>query len=559
MKNNYIVEKLISLYGTDKGEDTYKKLQAIIEKEKKNIGKTAGASPLISQKDIVLITYPDSFTEDGTPRLKTLHKFLNTHIKEYINTVHILPFNSTSSDRGFSVINYYEVKKDFGSWEDIELIGKEYKLMADIVLNHISSKSIWFRKFLQGDPKYQDFFINFTEEQITADLVKNLQKVTRPRATSILAEFNTRKGKRFVWTTFSVGDKTDQIDLNYKNPEVLLALMELMGFLLKKRVRMFRLDAATYIWKELGTNCANLSQVHIIVQLFRAVLDEICPEAVIVTETNVPHKENIAYFGNGKDESQMIYNFALPPLVLHAFYSANANYLTEWAKHLFTPSEQTKFFNFLACHDGIGMNGARGILPEKEIELLSANLANNGAKINYKTLPNGREGIYEVCATWWSALSLPKKNFEINYKRFLTSHAIAFALAGIPGIYYVSLFGKENDLQILEKTKHNRDILRQCIDYNLLLSTLKVSSKERRIFDGMIGLISERVSHPAFGPKAAQKILSLDQRIFAVLRSCEDEELLALHNITKDSVKITYRKKEYIVHPYDFLWETLKR
>jgi glycosidase len=553
---NKILDKLIFLYGPDQGNQTFHELQNIIQQT--HIQDTP--REYFNEKDCVLITYADSFSEKDTPPLQTLTKFVNDETKDTINSVHILPFFPYSSDRGFSVIDFYQVKKEFGSWEDMQNLANEKRLMADLVLNHISTQSEWFQKFLDGDPQYQDYFISFREEELNDELKHNLQKVFRPRATPLLTRFETKNGPRYVWTTFSVGDSTDQVDLNYQNPQVLIEVVKILIFLLGKGVRLIRLDAITYVWKELGTNCVHLPQGHAIVQLFRDVLNTICPSAVIVTETNVPHQENISYFGNGTDEAQMVYNFALPPLVLHAMLSEKVDYISNWAKTLTPPSDKTTYFNFLASHDGIGMLGAKGILPESEFTKMGEHMAENGAKVSYRTLENGEKSVYEICATWWSALNDKNENSDVTSKKFLTSHAISLALRGVPGIYYLSLFGKQNYLEGFERTQHTRDINRENLNFTQLSQQLTdQNSKEHKAFKSMKELIKKRTSHPAFHPNAPQTILDLDERVFAILRESEKENMLTLHNVSGDTVSVTYRDQTHTLAPYSHLWQPMTK
>jgi sucrose phosphorylase len=425
-------------------------------------------------------------------------------------------------------------------------------MMADLVLNHVSIQSPWFQRFIEGDPAYQNFFTSFTRDELTDDVVKDLQKVFRPRALPLLTEFETKHGKRFVWTTIS----KDQVDLNYQNPQVLLEMIKVILLLLEKGIRVFRMDAITFIWKELGTNCVHLPQGHAILQIFREVLNQVCPSAILVTETNVPHKDNISYFGNGKDEAQMVYNFALPPLTLHAFYTANTDYLTEWAKTLTLPSKDTTFFNFLACHDGIGIMGAKGILPEEEISKIFQHITDNGAKLSYRRLPSGEVSVYEMCSTWWSALNKKDEDFTIALRKFITSHAIAFALAGIPAVYYLSFFGKENDTKTWEITQINRNINRENLDYKIIKQQLSHhESKELIVYQTLIKLIKQRTSHSAFHPNAPQTVLSLDKKVFALLRESREENILALHNVSGEEVTVSYRDKRYTLEPYGFLWD----
>ena len=297
-----------------------------------------------------------------------------------IGGVHLLPFFPFSSDDGFSVTDFWKVDPRLGTWNDVALLGKNFRLMFDGVINHVSRESEWFQAFVRGEPPFTDYFI-------CADPNADLSQVTRPRTSPLLTPVKTTRGTKHVWTTFSA----DQIDLNYKNPEVLLKIIELLLFYAEQGAEVIRLDAIAYLWKEPGTTCIHLPQTHRVVKLFRSVFDQVAPGVILITETNVPHADNVSYFGNGTDEAQMVYNFALPPLVLHTFHTGNAQRLTNWAATLTTPSRSTTFFNFIASHDGIGVMPARGLLSESEIHELVRRTLAHGGKVSSKSNPDGSE------------------------------------------------------------------------------------------------------------------------------------------------------------------------
>src|SRR3989344_4134884 len=350
MDYKVVEEKLKYLYGKKKGEETTRKLEQIIIEAKRNI--VCDDRALWDEKDIALITYADSFEDSSAPTLNTLNRFLSEYIQDKFSIVHILPFAPFSSDRGFSVINYLEVKKEFGNWSDIEIITKKYRLMVDLVANHVSAQSKWFKEFGIGNSKYKDYFIWFDKENIPAPDV--LSKVRRGRATSVLTPFSTNEGKKFLWTTYSVGNTSDQIDLNYKNPEVLLEIIKIYLFYFKKGVSFFRLDGIAGLWKELGTICKHLPQTHTIISLFRDILNEVCPSAVLISETTTATKEErLSYVS--EDEANITYNFDLAPLILFSFYSGSVSYLSEIISNLNLASSKSTFFNILDIHDGLNV------------------------------------------------------------------------------------------------------------------------------------------------------------------------------------------------------------
>ena len=363
--------------------------------------------------------------------MRTLAAFAARHLREVVSGIHLLPFYPWSSDDGFSVKDYFAVEPAYGTWADLGRFRPEFDLMFDAVFNHLSAQSEWFQRFLRDDPAFRDFFI-----MVTGD--PDLSQVIRPRALPLLTEVPTAAGPRKVWTTFSA----DQVDLNFQNPEVLLATLAALLLYVRNGARFIRLDAIAFLWKEIGTSCLHRPQTHRLVQLMRTVLDRVAPGVRLITETNVPHTDNLSYFGDGTNEAHLVYNFALPPLVLHAMQTGNAVPLTRWAQTLALPSPQVTFFNFLASHDGVGLNPARGILSDAEIDALVARTLAHGGLISYKNMPDGSRLPYEMNINYLDALeSGGNEPTELAARKFLTAQAVLLSLQGVPGIYFHSLFG----------------------------------------------------------------------------------------------------------------------
>ncbi len=545
-----MLQNLISLYGEEKGKDLDDKIKELIDKEKKDIVCKDG--PLWDERDVFLITYPDSFIKKNLASLASLESFLELHLRGVINGVHVLPFFPFTTDRGFSVSDFGKVKPEFGSWEDVKKIANEYRLMVDLVLNHVSVQHEWFQKFLQGDPRYQDYFIWFKKDEIPH---QQLNKVFRPRATPVLTPFKTAEGERFVWTTFSVEGSTDQVDLNYKNPEVFLEIIKIILNLLKNGVRVFRLDSIPYIWKELGTDCINLPQTHTIVQVLRNVLDMICPDALIITQVATSFEDNISYFGKSDKEAQMIYNFSLPPVVLNAFFTQNNRHINDLAAKMVPESEDNTFLNILAVHDGISIRG--GFLSEEETQNLCDDVVRRGGEVSYRLLPDGTKRVRELNTTWWSVLNKKDELPEIALRKFITSHAIMLSLRGIPAIYYLSFFGAKDDLELYKKTGIKRDINRTNLDLETLDFRLsKSDTRETHVFQSMIDLIKKRKDSSAFHPNARQQVLNVDDRVFALLRINEEtgDTMLCLHNVSGEIVSIDYEGNNYDLERYNYVW-----
>lgn len=493
-----------------------------------------GELPL-NETAAIMITYGDGFHgSDGVP-LSYLLRFLDDEAEGVVSGVHILPFSPYSSDDGFSVIDYREVNPDIGGWDDIQAIGDEYVLMADLVLNHCSVQGPWFKGFLADEAGYKDYFITVPEGT-------DVSSVVRPRTHPLLTPFETAAGTRWVWTTFSA----DQADLDFANPEVMLEMLDVFLGYVARGARVIREDAIAYMWKELGTSCLHHPKTHAMVRLMRAVVDEVCPWVIIITETNVPHPENISYFGDGTDEAHMIYNFSLPPLTLDAFMREDSTHLQEWAATLDVGAPMTSFFNFMASHDGVGILPAHGILSDEEIESMASRVKERGGKINYKATATGKIP-YEMNINYMDAITDPSLPEDQRARMFLASQSILLALAGVPGIYYHSLIGSENWHAGVKETGQNRTINREKLDFDKLSEELRTEGTRRNlVFEGYKTLLRARAISPAFHPSAGQKIVTTPKELFAILRTDRDEEerVLTVVNISNAAATASFTHGE---------------
>ncbi|HUM72461.1 MAG TPA: alpha-amylase family glycosyl hydrolase, partial [Chloroflexota bacterium] len=414
--NQELFAHLQLIYGTETAATVAERLDRMLAAFQASAGPERPASrPRVSHQDAILITYGNMVQTERERPLTTLAHFLENHLTGLVSAVHLLPFFPYSSDDGFSVIDYKAVHPAWGDWPDVAQIGGRqsgrFRLMFDLVVNHTSVQCEWFQAFLREERPYTDFYI-------TADPDADLSMVFRPRTHPLLTPFATETGTRHVWTTFSA----DQVDLNFANPEVLLAILDVLLFYVAQGAEFIRLDAIAYIWKESGTDCLHRPQAHEIVKLMRTVLNQAAPHVSLITETNVPHAENIAYFGNGRDEAQLVYNFSLPPLTLHAFHTGNAEILSQWADSLTLPSDETTFFNFLASHDGIGVQPARGLLSDTAVTDMANRIKALGGYVNYKTNSDGSQSPYELNCTYLDALGDPDQPDEpiaLKAQRFL--------------------------------------------------------------------------------------------------------------------------------------------
>jgi len=549
-----IASDLVSLYGPETGTRTQARLRRVLDDFVSRNPDLAGdaSGDRLTEKDSILITYGDQVSEPGKAPLQTLNELLTQRLAGVVSGVHILPFFPYSSDDGFSVIDYLQVNPDFGDWDDVGRLGSSFRLMFDAVINHISQHSDWFKGFLRDDPAYTGFFI-------TVAPGTDLSGVTRPRALPLLTAVDTPSGEKLVWTTFSA----DQIDLNFGDPELLLAVLEVLLAYIERGAELIRLDAIAYVWKEVGTTCIHLPQVHSLVQLMRSVLDAVAPHVLLVTETNVPHEENISYFGDGSDEAQMVYQFPLAPLLLNAFHTGDAGHLLRWADGLETPSESTTFFNFTASHDGVGVRPTEGILDATELQALAQRALDHGGLVSFKTNSDGSQSPYELNISYFDALSDPTKvdeeGIKVQVDRFIASQAIMLALAGVPGIYVHSLFGSRSWREGVEQTGRNRTINREKWDRATLEAALaEPASLRRQVFDRYTALLRIRTAHRAFHPTGSQRIIFGNPALFTVLRTSPDEEesLVCIHNVS-DAVRIFRAEAGELGLPADGVLEDL--
>ncbi|ECL8005647.1 sugar phosphorylase [Listeria innocua] len=479
------------------------------------------------EKDIVLITYGDQFKEESKKTLKTFKKMYDSYLKSTFEVVHFLPFYPYSSDDGFSVIDYKAVNPELGDWEDIKKMEQSARLMFDFVCNHMSAKSDWFKRYLAGDEEFRNFFVEM-------DPKTDLSSVTRPRATPVLTPFQFDSGKvGHIWTTFS----EDQIDLNFASPEVLYKMIDVLMFYLEEGAEYVRLDAVGFMWKVPGTSSIHLEETHEIVKLFRDLVDIAAPGTIIITETNVPHVDNISYFGNGEKEAHMVYQFPLPPLVLHAIHHGNAEFLSNWAKNLELPEGKRTFFNFLASHDGIGLNPVRGIIPEAEILALVNDLEEEGALVSYKQNPDGSKSPYEINVTYMDALSKQADTDDLRLSRFLVAHAVLMSIPGVPAVYVQSILGSRNDYSGVETTGHNRSINRKKYDLAEITAELEQRGSLRKAtYDALTKLISTRKAESLFHPEIPMEVLESTAELFVVKRSSDAESIILIHNLSEKEV-----------------------
>jgi len=474
--------------------------------------------------DIAMITYGNSVLKKDEAPLQTLKRFVDDYFADCINTVHILPFFPFCSDDGFAVKDFFQVNPELGQWSDINAIAKDYRLMADLVINHGSSSSQWFQNFIAGEGEGHDYF--FTCE---ADTPTSL--VVRPRTTPLLRETETAQGIKHVWCTFS----HEQVDFDFRNIEVLKTFVKIVRFYLDQGIRLFRLDAVAFLWKQAGTNCLNLPQTHELVRLLRLLIEQAQNDAVIITETNIPNRENLSYFGNA-NEAHWIYNFSLPPLLLNTLLTGNCRYLRQWLMSMPPAQNGTAYFNFIASHDGIGLRPAEGLLTDSETAALISTMQGFGGEISWRAAENNIKKPYEINISLFDALQGTVKGpDQWQQVRFVCAHAVMLALEGIPGIYIHSLLATGNDYQRLKQQQHNRAINRHQWDDATIRAALKhPANNHSMVYQKLTDLIKLRMQQPAFHPNATQYTLQLGDTLFGFWRQSIDRQqsIFCIFNIS---------------------------
>ncbi|MDJ0806427.1 MAG: alpha-amylase family glycosyl hydrolase [Gammaproteobacteria bacterium] len=484
------------------------------------------------EKDCILITYGDSVIYPGEEPLKSLKAFLDRHLQGVFSLVHVLPFYPFSSDGGFAVSDFRAVNPDLGDWEDIHNLAEHFNLLFDMVLNHMSREHLWFVQFVNCvEPG-----VNYV---IKADPMDNLSLVVRPRTSPLLSRVRRPCGIQHVWATFS----NDQIDLNYANPDLLLEMIDLLLFYIRQGASALRLDAVAFLWKEIGTTCIHLPQTHEIIKLLRTLIEHVEPDVLLLTETNVPQAENISYFSQG-DEAQMIYQFVLPPLLLHAIHTESADYLTHWARELedeVLPVGCT-YLNFTASHDGVGLRPLEGIVPDDEVERFLEDMRERGAYVSKRATSEGLDKPYELNISYFDAFRTPGDEVDPwHLSRFLLSQILPLCLRGIPAVYINAITAAPNDLLGVERTSIIRDINRRKWD-GLELERLIESpmSDCGQVFPEYVRVLKVRQAVKAFHPDASQRALRVPDGVFAVERISLDgsQRVIALHNLTSEPQRV---------------------
>ncbi len=478
----------------------------------------------------VLITYADNIYKNGEATLITLRDLLSNYFGSLSKVVHILPFLKSTSDGGFAVSSYEKLEEKFGSWDDLKSISKNHYLMADLVLNHVSSSHPWVQEFIKSqEPGISNIF--------SPDQNLDWSNVVRPRSSSLFSQINTEDGPKQVWTTFG----PDQIDLNWHNPKMNIELLNLIITYLSNGIKWLRLDAVGFIWKESGTTCLHLPKAHSIVKILRVLLNNLLDDGVLITETNVPQKENLSYL-LPEDEAHMAYNFPLPPLLLESIITSRADILNSWIFDWPKLPNDTTLFNFTASHDGVGLRALEGLMNEQRIKDLLINCEKRGGLVSHRRLSNGEDKPYELNISWWSAMEdSGRDSNRYQFERFILTQLLVMALKGVPAFYLPALLASENDIKSFSMTGQRRDLNREKFKSDNLLSVLNnPESNANKNLKYLRNAMDLRSNLKEFHPNSEMKCLSKGRSdIVVIKRGIGIKSIFAIHNMTDN--KINYQ------------------
>jgi len=517
--------------------------------------------------DVVLITYADTVVEDDQPALVSLRTFLNSHLSEFAAVLHVLPFLEASSDGGFAVASHERLEERHGDWSDLAELAQGRRLMADLVLNHVSASHPWVRQFLR-DQEPGRFCV------LEAGPDPCWDNVVRPRSSALFTKLQGPISMREVWTTFG----PDQVDVDWRHPEVLLGFTRLLARMVTHGVGWIRLDAVGFVWKEPNTTCIHLPQAHQLVELLRQLLTIACANGVVVTETNVPEQENLSYLRTGR-EAHLAYNFPLPPLLLEAAVSGSADLLNRWLSRWPSLPESTALLNFTACHDGVGLRPLEGLMPPSRLRELLIACEQRGGLVSHRRLADGSEVPYEINISWWSAMA--DGGLDPSYRqreRFLLTQLMVLALPGVPAIYLPALLATANDLGRFRRTGHRRDLNRPQFTRRSVERRLQdPDSDAAAVVRVLKQAVAVRARQPALHPDGQLEVLSPDREDRVVLhRSHAGHHLLAVHNVTSTRLSLDPSglldqeeaspwvdclsgrtlepRKRHLLNPYEVLW-----
>ena len=527
-----------------------------------------GAARTPEAGDMALIAYADSIRGSGGAPLAALRRFVRRYLPAgTINTLHLLPFYPWDTDRGFSVQDYRAVDPRNGTWAEIEALAGEFDhLMVDLVINHASLDNPLVQGALTGDPRFRDFVIRY-DDGAQPDAAA-LAELTRPRPDPVLTRYylvasgghtratfdpppdGTSAGRDggWVWTTFSRPPNADgsaatrQVDLNFRNPRVLLEMLEVLLCYRGHGADWVRLDAAGYMWKELGTASIHRPNTHRLLQVLRDALAGRA-DLVSVAEVNEPQDTIVPYLGSAEAgvESDLVYQFAHFPLAVYALHSGDARHYKRWLGTL-DPFAGRQFITVFGSHDGMGRKPVLGLLPDADLERMVQDLvAGHGALPNYARQAGRGRVIYELCATPWSLINRADADEppQLQVDRYVACAALGLTLRGVPAFYINGLLGVPNRLDP-DQLDENRSINREQFDEAALYADLDDRGGQmQRVMERLLHLIAVRAGEPAFAPGGPPlRVLDTPPAVVAVVADNGGRHVVALINVSAAAQRI---------------------
>ena len=502
--------------------------------------------------------YVDAFAGN----LNGVHSKLD-YIQECgVNYLHLMPLLQSPkgrSDGGYAVADFRKIQPELGTMEDLAALTNEchkrgISVCLDFVMNHTSEDHEWARRARAGEEEYQDRYFFYDDWTIPEEYEKNVPQVF---PTTAPGNFSwCEEAGKVVMTTFY----PYQWDLNYANPAVFTDMTENMLFLCNQGIDIIRLDAVPYIWKELGTNCRNLPQVHKLVRMMRIVCEIVCPGTLLLGEVVMEPSKVVPYFGTvEKPECHMLYNVTTMASTWHTVATKDTRLLRDQLNKVFALPKEYGFLNYLRCHDDIGWGLDYAFLkwlgveetPHKKYlnDYLTGKWPGSPARGElYNDDP--RLGDARLCGTTASLCGIETARHEKNEDKLKTAlrldimlHAYMFTLSGIPILYSGDEIAQENDYSYHndpDKAADSRYLHRGKMNWEAAEKRKESDTPEGKIFSALRILENIRSEHRCFDGKADTWTLNIwDQSLLGIGRYYDREKLIALYNFSDEEKRTT--------------------
>ena len=504
------------------------------------------------KRDMVgMMMYIDNFA--GT--IKGVQEKLPYIEKCNVNYIHLMPFLDSPkgrSDGGYAVADFRKVKPELGTMDDLAALAEEchdkgISLCMDFVMNHTSEDHDWARCARQGDGEYMGRYFFYADPSIPQEYEKTVPQVfptTAPGNFTYLPELG-----HYVMTTFY----PYQWDLNYRNPRVFNEMMYNFLYLANQGMDIIRIDAVPYIWKQLGTNCRNLPQVHTIVRMMRMIGEIVCPGIVLLGEVVMEPDKVAPYFGTvEKPECHMLYNVTTMATTWHTVATRDIRLLRKQMDIVCSLPREYTFLNYLRCHDDIGWGldydtlkswGMKEVPHKKYLNDYFQGKTEGSVSRGELYNADPVTGDARFCGTTASMCGIESAGFEQDEQKMdwaitkdVMLHAYMFTQSGIPMLYSGDEIGQVNDYTYKddpEKAPDSRYIHRGKFNWDLVENIKDTSSVQGRIFGALDHLEKIRRSEAVFDADAQVYTKDYsDQSILWIVRKAGGEELHAVFNFS---------------------------